>query len=230
MILLLVAPARAFEPLAAGVDDATAMVEGVETPPSTSRFEVGAARPWGDLDVHTDWARAVGTLGAGHGGLALARVRAGTVSSTVIEPSAGWVFHRGSVAVSWRRTSTAVGDLDVVDTHAIAFTARTSVGGVATALTAIRDPRLRSRWATRVVRGAFRARVVRSDRRFDPAATWIVAAEVGIHEALDVGVRVESADTLWSMAAHRGRWRLAVGRVVDGPRAGASALSLQLRP
>ena len=192
------------------------------------------ARPWGPLDVRTDgldarWASGSVAIAGG-----LARTRAGTVDMTAdwigLEVRGGRLALRGVVL----RRRTGVVGFEPVRTRRLHGGLRwsTAAGVFGLVVTAPEEGarRVLARWSWEGSRGPLRLVASRNDRRVERAADVAAAARLALTSAFHVGLRVEPDDTLWSAALGEGAWRLRVGRVVQGPREGASALRLEWRP
>lgn len=226
--------APAMEDPAPGLSGAHALPIWRVTAPWAPAVAVVVARPWGPLDVRTDgldarWA--VGRLAVAGG---LARTAAGTVDVTThwigLEVGGSRVALRGVIV----RRRTGVVGFDPVDAQRLHGGLRwsTAAGVFGLVVTAPEEDarRVLARWSWEASRGPLRWVASRNDRRVERSADVALAARLALTAALDVGLRVEPHDTLWSAGLGQGSWRLRVGRVVQGPREGATALRLEWRP
>ena len=226
--------APAMEDPAPGLSGAQALPTWRVTAPWTPAVAVVVARPWGPLDVRTDgldarWA--TGPVAAAGG---IARTAAGTVDLTThwigLEVRGGRVALRGVIV----RRRTGVFGFDPVVARrlhgGLRWSAAAGVFGLVVTAPEEGGRRVLSRWSWEGSRGPLRWVASRNDRRVERSADVALAARLALTSALDVGLRVEPQDTLWSAGLGQGSWRLRVGRVVQGPREGASALRLEWRP
>lgn len=233
MLVFLPSLALAFDALAPGTDDASAIPLDDPAIAWTSALRVGTARPWGSDGVGTDWVHA----GWARRPIALrvgfARTAAGSVDVTRSSAGVAWRLRRVAFRFTWMRRTTAVEGFASEVAAWPRGAVRLQLDDATVAADVIRRPEDGAHWRVRlschVARGPASMWVARSDATFDTGTSWVFAGRLHLMSALGLGLRVDPRGTLWALDLGRQSWRLRVGRVVDGPRAGGSAIALEWR-
>lgn len=221
-------------PPAPGVADDAALDRWRPSAPWATSAVIGIARPWGALDVRTDWvdlrwAARAAALSLGAARTSTATVDDGTtwLGVEVRSPRAGLrvaVVRRVTQVHDHGSTARLTADASV----RWSSSAGTLAAGVVTPAT--RTSRLRSFLVAETRVGVLDLVVLRRDRRHERATDVVVSARLALAALLGTGLRLEAHDTLWSVDLAGDHWGFAWGRVVQGPREGASAVRVEWRP
>jgi len=229
--LLLPSLVFALDPLAPGTDDVSAIPRDDPAIAWTSGVGVGRAWPWGADGVQSDWIRAGWVRRSFALQIGFTRTAAGTVDVSGSSAGVAWRVQRVAARLTWRRRTTAVEGFAAEQIAWPRGAVRLELDGAALAAVLSRRPDDGARWrlrlSCRVARGPAMLWAARSDRSFDTRATWVFAGTLRLAPSLGFGLRADPRGTLWALDLQRDRWRVRVGRVVDGPRAGARAIALE---
>ena len=233
LLLVLQAPATAAR-RAPGIDDAGAFNSGHWSAVLRPGVEFGTAAPWGDLPVRTDWIGvAVGPAGFTLG-LEAANTSAGPVQQESLRAMLQSGRGRFRVRAEAERRGVGVEGFAAERTWSLSGSVRVDSAAFALALRLDHESGAVRAWlpafALETWRGPWRARLQQRSGPFDTASGWSGAGSLALAPGFAVGVGFEPEHTLWSIEARRGGWGLRVGRAVQGPRVGATAVALEWRP